>query len=388
MQTPLHIGLMFDYNLSYPRGVLRGIKQFVQTRTHWILMHLETDRLSVEELRTLRPAGVIALVVYRHLAETLESFRQPVVNVANVLPDLPFPRVTTDHQKMGTLAAEHFCERGFRHFGFVGHPRHTYSLEREAGFREALAAEGYSLESFHEQPARSYRHRGRLFHLNQAFRLWLQQLPKPVGLFAANDLWGLPVVEACRMAGLRVPDDVAVIGADNDELRCELARPSLSSIASPAERVGYEAAALLERLIDGAEPPTEPLLIPPIGVVTRQSSDVLAGSDPEVAAAVRFIRANAHRPLSVDDVLSEAPMSRRSLERRFRLTLEHSIGDEIRRVHLQRVRDLLSSTALRMDEVAERAGFASVHYMSRIFRQAMGMTPTAYRRQARNPVGI
>ena len=251
-----------------------------------------------------------------------------------------------------------------------------------------LAAAGYALQSFHERPAPAYRHRGRLFHLNQVFQLWLRQLPKPVGVFAANDLWGLPVVEACRIAGLSVPDDVAVLGADNDELRCELARPSLSSIVSPAERVGYEAASLLEHLIHGAEPPAKPLLIPPIGVVTRQSSDVLAGCDPEVTAAVRFIRENAHRPLSVNDVLRKAPMSRRSLERHFRSILERSVGAEIRHVHLERVRDLLASTALRMDEVASRSGFTSVHYMSRIFRRETGMTPTAYRRQVRNPIKV
>ncbi len=386
MAEPLHIGLMLDFNLSYPRGVLRGIKQFVQTRPRWVLMHLETDRMSGRDLVTLRPAGIIALVVYRHLVETLDALGLPVVNVANVLPDLPFPRVTTDHWRMGTLAADHFCERGFRQFGFVGHPRHTYSLEREAGFREALAKRGYSLHSFHERPPSSYRHRGRLLHLNQTFRHWLALIPKPIGIFAANDLWGLPVVEACRLAGLNVPNDVAVIGADNDELRCELARPSLSSIASPAERVGYEAAALLERLINGAKPTPETLLIPPIGVVTRQSSDVLAGRDPQVTAAVRFIRENAHRRISVDDVMREVPMSRRSLERRFRTILERSIGDEIRHVHLERARALLISTALLMEEVADRAGFTSLHYMSRVFRQEMGMTPTAYRRQLRNPV--
>lgn len=379
---------MFDYNLSYPRGVLRGIKQFVQTRPHWDLMHLDTDRMSVRELGSLRPAGIIALLVYRHLAETVRSLRRPIVNVANVLPDLPFPQVTTDHRKIGALAAEHFSERGFRHFGFVGHLHHVYSRIREDGFRGALAAGGYALQTFHERPAPTYRHRGRLFHLNKAFLLWLRQLPKPVGIFATNDLWGLPIVEACRLVGLSVPDDVAVIGVDNDELRCELARPSLSSIEVPAERVGYEAAALLERLIDGAKPPAEPLLIPPIRVVTRQSTDVLAGRDHEVNTAVRFIRDHAHQPLSVEDVLREVPASRRSLERRFRSTLERSIGEEIRHVHLERVRDLLASTALRMDEVASRAGFASVHYMSRVFRQVMGMTPTEYRRQVRNPAGI
>jgi LacI family transcriptional regulator len=387
MSKPIRVGLVFDYNLSYPRGVLRGIKQFVQTRPHWTLMHLDTDRLSVRELRTMRPAGMIALVVYDHLAAALQSTRRPVVNVANVLPDLGFPRVSTDHRKVAWLAVEHLRECGLRHFGFVGHPHHLYSLEREAGFREALASTGFSLSCYHERPARSYRHRGRLLALSAELQRWLRELPKPAGVFACNDLWGLPVLEACRLAGLRVPDDVAVVGVDNDELRCELASPPLSSIVVPSERVGFEAAALLERLLEGGKPPGEPLLIPPIRVVTRQSSDVLASRDPDVTAAVRFIRDHRHLPVSVEHVLRAVPVSRRSLERRFRTILDRSIGDEIRRVHLERVRDLLASTTLSMEEVAKQSGFSCVHYMCRVFRRELNTTPTAYRRQARTPQG-
>jgi LacI family transcriptional regulator len=388
MRRPIHVGLVFDYNLSYPRGVLRGIKQFAQTRPHWVLMHLDTDRMTAGELQTMRPAGMIALVVYDHLAKALRATRRPVVNVANVLPDLPFPRVSTDHRQVGCLAAEHLLDRGFRHFGFVGHPHHVYSLEREAGFRDTLASARFSFSPFHERPARSYRHRGRLLALNASLQRWLREIPRPVGIFACNDLWGLPVLEACRLTSLRVPDDVAVVGVDNDELRCELASPSLSSIVVPSERVGYEAAALLERLLKGTAVPRHPLLIPPVRVVTRQSSDVLGGHDPDVTAALRFIRQRVHLPLSVEEVVRETGLSRRALERRFRSMLERSIGDEIRRGHLERVRDLLATTALAMDEVAQQAGFASVHYMCRAFRKDMRLTPTAYRRQVRNPRGL
>jgi LacI family transcriptional regulator len=200
-------------------------------------------------------------------------------------------------------------------------------------------------------------------------------------------VWGLQVVEACRLAGLRVPDEVAVVGVDNDDLFCGLARPSLSSIIVPAERIGFEAAAVLERLLAGAKAPRNPRLIPPAGVVTRQSSDVLAGGDPDVTAAVRFIRDHGHRPISVEDVLRAVPVSRRSLERRFRALLGRGLGEEIRRAHLQRAKDLLAATALSVTEVAGQAGFAGVHYLSRVFRQETGLTPTAYRRQVRNPAG-
>jgi LacI family transcriptional regulator len=349
-------------------------------------MHFETDRLRERELKIMRPAGMIALVVNDHLAQALRSVRGPVVNVANVLSDLPFPRVSTDHPQVARLAAMHLRERGFHHFGFVGHPQHAYSLEREAAFRAILDEHGLSLAVYHEHPAPSYRNRGRLLVLNPGLRRWLLALPKPVGIFACNDLWGLPILEACRLAGLSVPDEVAVLGVDNDELRCELARPALSSIAVPAERVGYEAAALLERLLVGAKPPRQPRLIPPIRVVTRQSTDVVAGRDSEVNTAVRFIRDHGHQPLSVNEVLRHVSVSRRSLERRFRALLERGIGEEIQRVHLERGRDLLATTSLSMDEIAERAGFSSPSYMCRVFRRELGLTPTAYRHQARASV--
>jgi LacI family transcriptional regulator len=384
----LYIGLVFDYNMSYPRGILRGIRQFAQTRPHWILVPIDTERLTVRALKTMQPDGTIALIVYAHIAQALKSLGRPVVNTAKVLPELPFPRVGVNQHQIGRMAAMHLGERGLHHFGFLGHPTFVYSMEREAGFRKEIQARGHALTSFHERPVRAFQRRGRLLALDGRLQQWLRDLPKPAGVFACNDIYAMQIVEACRLAELRVPDDIAVIGVDNDELRCELARPSLSSIILPAERIGYEAAALLERLIDGSRPPRRPRLLPPVGVVRRQSTDVLAGRDPDVTAAVAFIRDHAHRPLSVDDVLEAVPVSRRALERRFRAALECSIGEEIRRVHVERARELLASTALLMDEVAEQAGFSSVHYLCRVFRQEMGLTPTAYRRQVRNAVGL
>ena len=383
MAQPLRIGLVFDYNLAYPRGVLRGISRFARSLPHWILVPLDIDGLTLRVLKAVRPDAVIALVVSETLCEALKTLRRPIVNVASVLAGLPFPRVGVDHHQVGELAARHFRERGFRHFGFVGHPTHCYSRERETGFRCGLRQAGRTLICYHEQPARSYHQRGRLLVLKESLRLWLSTLPKPAGVFACHDVWGLQVVEACRVAGVRVPDEVAVVGVDNDDLLCGLARPSLSSIIVPAERIGFEAAAMLERLLGGEKPAREPLLIPPGDVVTRQSSDVLAGADPDVSAAVRFIRDHAHQPLSVEDVLRAVSASRRTLERRFRALLERGLGEEIRRVHLERARGLLATTLLSVAEVAEQSGFASVHYLSRVFRESMGLTPTEYRRQFR-----
>lgn len=385
MTQPVRVGLVFDYTLGYSRGVLRGIKQFAVGRPHWILAPVDTDSLSAAALMALEPAGVIGTVLTHAVAELLRSTRRPVVNVANVLPDMPFPRVSVNHGQVGELAALHLQECGLRHFAFVGHPRHRYSIERESGFRDALSASGWMPARFYDRPSRSYRSRGRLMALNQRLQHWLAERPKPVGIFACHDIFALQIVEACRLAGLRVPEEVAVLGVDNDDLLCELARPSLSSVMVPAERVGYEAAALLDRLMGGKRSPRRPRLIPPPGVVTRQSTDVVAIEDTDVVSALRFIREQGHRPLRVDDVLRHISISRRALERRFHDLLQRGLGEEIRREHIERAKHLLATTELSMADVAQRAGFASQPQLSRVFRQDAGLTPTAFRRQSRQP---
>ncbi len=379
------IGLVFNYEFAYSRGVLRGVKQYAQTQPHWVLTPLDPETLTWEALRALHPAGLIALVSSPALAKLLSASAKRVVNVSRVLSDLPFPRVGVDHVQVGRLAATHLRERGLRHFGFVGHSRHVYSVEREEGLREVLGNGDHTLSCFYERTTWSYRRRGHLLALDGAFQRWLRSLPKPVGVFACHDVWGFQATEACRLADLRIPDDVAILGVDNDDLLCELARPSLSSVAIPAERIGYEAAALLDRLLAGARRPAEPLLIPSLGIVTRQSSDVLALEDVDVAAAVRFIREHAHEPFRVEDVLQEVPVSRRALERRFRKALNRRIGEEIRRVHIERAKELLAGTDLLMSDVAEQAGFSDSRHLSVVFRQETGFTPTAYRRRFRGP---
>jgi LacI family transcriptional regulator, galactose operon repressor len=194
---------------------------------------------------------------------------------------------------------------------------------------------------------------------------------------------GSQVSEFCRQLGFRVPDEVAIVGVDDDDLLCELSRPSLSSVALPGERIGYEAAVLLDRWLRGLRPPKKVVVLPPVGVVVRQSSDLMAVPDPQVSAALRFIREQADRPLHVQDVLREVPMARRALERRFRKWLQRSISEEIRRIHLERSRQLLSQTDLPLSAVATQSGFTDGRQLSVVFRRETGLTPSAFRRRFR-----
>jgi len=307
-----------------------------------------------------------------------------VVNVSGVLPDLAMPRVMADHEQVGRLAAAHFLDRGLRHFGFFGYTAHAFSIGREAGFRREVLRAGCRVESYlsddplHPEPTG-------LWRWDDVLQSWLAGLPRPVGVLASHDIQGVQLSEACRRAGLRVPDEVALLGVDDDDLFCEVARPSLSSVALPGERIGYEAARMLEALLAGPRRRTasRTLLLPSPGVVTRQSSDVLAIEDEDVAAAVRFIRAHAHGPLGVSDVLGAVTVSRRSLERRFHAALGRGLGEEIRRVRMEKARGLLSGTEIPIAQVATNSGFSETKHLSTVFRREAGMTPTEFRRRSR-----
>ena len=382
-RRPLRIGLVFSYSLAYCRGILRGVKAYARTRDHWIFTPVDPQADgAARALRELAPAGLIAHVYSDAWARALRDLGRPVVNVCGVLPRLEFPRVGLDDAAIGRVAAAHLVDRGLRHLAFVGQADHGYSVRRQAAFCQAAESAGLAVHSRLEA-ARRFDPRGRLWSFDEAVRRWLVSLPKPVGLFACNDVWGAQMSEVCRQAHLRVPEDVALVGVDNDDLLCELARPSLSSVAVPAEAVGHRAAELLDRLLSGRRPPAGPDLLPAVGVVTRQSSDVLAVGDPDVAAAVRLIRARAHARVRTADIAEAATVSRRSLERKFRAALGRGILDEIRRAHMDRARELLANTDLPVSHVAAAAGFTGGKHLCVVFRQEAGTTPTAYRRQYR-----
>ena len=198
---------------------------------------------------------------------------------------------------------------------------------------------------------------------------------------ACNDECGLSVLDACRRAGAAVPDDVAVVGVDNDESLCDLAIPPLSSVDVNAEGIGYEAAALLDRMMNGQPAPTRPIKLAPRGVVTRRSSDVVASEDEEVGRAVLYIRERACGGLQVGDVLSHTGMSRASLQQRMKQLLGRTIHQEIQRARLSKAKDLLAMSGLTIKQVARESGFASVQYMTRVFRAEIGETPARYRRR-------
>ncbi len=285
-----------------------------------------------------------------------------------------YPCVRYDDREIGRIGAGHLLECGFTRFAFCG-TDHPAGVEREEAFVQAIADAGFACvvnnrPSFHEAKER----------MDQ----WVQSLPCPCGVMAFNDMIAYYMVEACVEVGIEVPHQLAVLGVDNEELRCTLSsKIDISSIERDVMRFGYEMAALMDRLIQGDAPPRHPIRVKPVGVVARTSTDVIAFTDPVVAKALRFIRSHAESGIGVDDVARHVGVTRRTLTRHFVACLERAPGDEIRRVRLERARELLLKTRTAVNEIAYDIGFACPSYFTKAFKQAYGCTPSSFREQRR-----
>jgi LacI family transcriptional regulator len=373
---------MVETSLVYGRHLLRGIIRYLRSHQPWsVFFELrELEAAPPGWLKDWRGDGILCRPTSPQLAELFRRKRIPVVNLNDVHADLGLPLIESDQTAIGKLAAEHLLERGFRHFGFCGFSGHAWSAKRREGFAARLVEAGCDCAVYESLWGGPNAHpweqeQGQIGQ-------WLKAMPRPAGVMACNDMRGQHVLDACQRVHLGVPEEVAVIGVDDDVLLCELCDPPLSSVVPNAERIGYEAAALLDRLMAGEKPPRSAWRIEPLGVTIRQSSDVLAIDDPHVASAVRYIREHACHGATVPDVLQHVPLSRTILERRFRKYLGRSPQAEIRAVQLKRVQQLLAETDLRLERIAELAGFEHPEYMSVVFKRQTGQTPGEYRRQA------
>jgi LacI family transcriptional regulator len=377
------IALLMGQDLGYCRGVFRGIHTYALHKKRWILRDVPPDEQILPSLREWQPQGIIAHLFDADFARRVLALKKPLVNITNTLVRLKAPLVEVDHLRVGQLAAEHFLERGYVNFGYLGSGWTGFSQQRERGFRRRLATAGHTLSSCYA----AYLPRPPLASswktADRQVRDWLLALPKPAAILASNDVPARHLAETCRMLGLYVPEQVAVLGVDNDEVECLLCHPPLSSVVNPAEQIGYEAARLLDRLMSGRTPPRKPIYVLPTHVVTRQSTDVIAVADPDVSRAAAFIRDHAAEKIGVADVVLPLSMARRRLERRFRGCLGRTILEEIQRVRVERAKHLLAETDLPMPVVASRSGFSTPQRLAAVFRRATGQSPLVYRRQVR-----
>jgi len=324
--------------------------------------------------------GVIALITTKAAARAAVELGMPVVNMTGVLRDAGVPRVMVNQEAIGHLAAEHLLDCGLRRLAYYGFKNVLYSQQRCRGFVQRIEQAGGQC-SIYEQPARTaprQHWQQRMAGLMQ----WLETLELPVGLMAVHDYRARVVIDACQELGLHVPNDVALIGADNDETVCEFCRPTLSSVSRSGYKVGYEAATLLDRLMAGEPPPKEDILIPPDGVVNRRSTDTVAVDDPHVTAAVRHIREHVGEWFGVERLLQIVPVSRRRLEKQFKQFLGYTPHEYICRVRIERAKQLLTgSEKVKIMDVAAACGFPDTQRFRMVFMRLAGTTPSAYRRR-------
>ncbi len=360
--------------------MLRGVTDYASQRGNWTFdANPETFTVSMQTLAGWSGHGVLAPLRTEAQLLAARALGVPVVNLAGTLRRTGLPRVMVDQEAVGRLAAEHLLERGFRRFAYYGQQGAWYSQQRQHGFVQRITrARGQC--SVLKAP-RSFGTRQPWYRWLKPLQEWLATLKPPVGLMAVHDYRTRMVLDACLRLGLRVPNDVALIGVDNDQIACEFCDIPLSSVARNSRREGYEAAALLDRLMAGKRPPKHDILIPPEGVVGRLSTDTEAIENPHVAAAVRFIREHVDQDFGVEMLEKQTTVSRRYLYYHFKRCLDCTPHQYIDRTRVGRAKQLLADPRkLQLQDIAQACGFSETRRLRLVFQRITGMTPAEYRR--------
>ncbi|HEV2330384.1 MAG TPA: DNA-binding transcriptional regulator [Verrucomicrobiae bacterium] len=390
MKKPLKkiplIGLFIESSRSSGRALLTGIVKHAQHYGPWSF-YWEPGGLEKAwpKLQTLDIDGIILRDVDK-LEEVL-ALKIPAIVVGHSKTEIPgLVNVVTDSMAIGKIGAEHLLSRGLKHFAYCGYgsapspvsntESFVWSEGRQNSFQQHIERAGFRVDAFctlHGATDVWQQERQKLTN-------WLQSLPKPVGVMACNDDCGQQVVEACKLAGLSIPDEVSVLGADNDELICGLSSPAMSSVAINFERAGYEAARVLNDLLRGKKTEQSKITVTATHVVVRRSTDYMAISDLNLQKALQFIRDHIRENIRVLDVSRAAGLSRRALEIKFQREMESSVHDYIKRLRTDQIMRLLVETDLPIGQIAESLGFSDIQHFARYFRAGTQMSPLAYRR--------
>lgn len=381
------VALLVESSRNYGRGVLRGIAKYAHLHGQWscFIEERELHGGIPAWLRTWKGHGIIARIEDRQMATELAQLGHPVVDVLGNSWFEHIPTFDTDARAVAKLAADFFLQAGFQHFAYCGYRKIPFSEQREFTYRNYLAERGKKVFVFAPPLPLGSRSHIRAIERHglgmvKSIAQWLKKQPRPLALFACNDVCAQQVLNACRENGIKVPEEVAVMGMDNDDVLCSLCYPPLTSIEPDTERVGFEAAASLDRMMRGKHLHSELKLIPPVRIVERTSTDVVPIEDPITVQAVRFIRDRMGSGIAVKDVLTHANRSRTDMEQRFRRHLKRSIHSEILRLRMERVGGLLHQTDLNLSQIAARAGFATSAHLCRLFQHHFHQTPTQYRK--------
>jgi len=368
-----HIALAMGLSDYYDHGIARGIVRYAKTKPGWRLYGHGWMFSPLDDLRGWDGDGVIARIEYAETATLLEGVTCPVVDVANAFSAPHIHLVSNDDAETGRLAGRHFRKNGFKSVAYCGVSHAQWSLRRLQGFTESLGSDDVPI---FERPLSWWLQERHSVEL----ALFLARLPKPVALFACNDKVGLRVSSICSAEQIAVPDQVAVLGVDNEDIPCELANPTLSSIELQLEQIGERAAATLHLLMEHPERAVPNVLVPPVDVVERRSTLAYASANPLIVEAYRRIRSDGGHVKSVKDVADEVAVSRRTLENHFKRETGQTVHEAIIAQKIRIATHLLRSTDLKMEAIAGEAGFGSLQRFFAHFKRYTGTTPNRFRK--------
>ncbi|WP_297807829.1 DNA-binding transcriptional regulator [uncultured Alistipes sp.] len=375
-----------DFSEEYARHLLHGIARFAQTAGEaWSLYRLPLsirDKYGIEEVvKWARRMKVDAIIGQFYNTDNVDLFRQN--GILAVAQDFKkrftsIPNITGPHRLAGKMCAEYFINKGFRNFAFYGTRHIDWSDERCQGFRETIVRAN---PAFTFSALRSNAQVNLWYYDPKRIADWIRSLPKPVAIMACDDNQAYHIIEACQQiegGGCRIPDDVAVLGVDNDETICRLSSPNLSSLNQGVEQGGYDVARLIDRMLRDPDAAPEDVVVMPTHIVTRQSTDIYANNDPHIACVLKYIHEHIGQKLTVNDLVEQVPLSRRLLETRFKREMGTSLYDYIIQMRIERM-TLLLCNGLSVSEAAAELGFADIKNLSRTFKHIKGMTPSEYR---------
>ena len=376
------VALLVETALASGREILKGISQYVHEKNNWEIFHYtgSLGAMMPDALSNWEGDGIIARINSREELNVIRSKGIPVVDVLGNDPESEFPKVTCDNEAITRMVLDHFTMRGFSNYAYFGVAGEFWAFEREQAFNrlsQSMRGNFSVLDISHDYKKNS----SWKTYLNYVTE-WLDSLEKPVGVYICSDQFGPDIIAACAELNLKIPEDVALIGVDNDAAFCEVMRPSLSSIKANHVQVGYTAAGLLQRMMEGRAEEVPPITrIAPYAIEERQSSDVFAIREEGLKKALLIIKKRACTGITVDEVAEYAGYSRSVLQRRFRATLGRTVYDFVINTKINRAKELLIMTNLPIAEIAVQAGFNHQEYLGLVFKKATAFTPAQYRKR-------
>lgn len=384
--TMYKIFLLTDFSTGYSRALLEGIMRYAHEVGPWIFYRMPLhfreiygDEEVIKWAKDWEADGIVAQLDDVNV-ELFKELNIPIILQNHTKRNKVFPNLTGDYYKTGVMAAEFFIRRGYKNFAYYGSDDIVWIREREEGYRNTITNHGFSLLKFRKQNNNKKEKNEWHYNIN-ALSEWLKLLPKPIALFACDDQHALEITEICKLVNILIPEEIAVLGVDNDNLLCNISNPTLSSIELDVENGGYEAAKLLHQLIEKRIDKAHDIIVDPIKIIKRKSTEQFVIGNKYIKDIILFLEKNYMNNLQVDDLIKIVPLSRRMAEKKFREETGLSIYQYLQNLRIEKLALILQSSKKKLIIASEEVGFRDYKNVARIFQKIKGVTPSEYRKK-------